>query len=164
MQRYLALDAIKAGDIILTASPTMTSYAIRAASFSRVSHAAIAIHPLIWFEALGDGVQYTIHEPTFVLSGDRVRFGLSVAPGERYIVKRPQINGPQDDLQEYQTAKALIEASSKYAFLNYALRSKFLQLARFGLGEASFTQTRGDKYGCLQKQAISRTILLMACG
>ena len=76
MQRYLALDAIKAGDIILAASPTMTSYGIRAASFSRVSHAAIAIHPLIWFEALSDGVQYTIHEPTFVLSDDHVRFGL----------------------------------------------------------------------------------------
>ena len=140
MGPFLALDKIKPGDVILSSARTKTSIGIRAASFSRVSHAAIAIYPLIWFEALGSGIQYTIHRPTFVLDDDGLHFGLPVPRGERYIVKRPKEQQLQGRLDEYRAAKNLIEASSKFAFLNYAVTTNFLQLARFGLGKRAFAR------------------------
>lgn len=143
MGRYLALDQIAPGDIILSSARTLPSAGIRLATFSRVSHAALALHSLIWFEALGNtGVAYQVVEPEPVWDGSTIRLGMRVPPGERYFVKRlvePPFR-PGDSFARHRFAQSLIQATSQYAFLNYAAPDKFLPMLRFKLGDRRFLQ------------------------
>ena len=141
MAPYLALDVIRPGDIVLSAGWTKTSIGIRVATFSRVSHAALALHPLIWFEALGSsGVVYKVVEPELVWDGEKVRLAMRLARGETYTVKRLK-NAPYctaDAVARHAFARSLIQATSRFAFLNYATPDRFLPLLKFKLGRAKF--------------------------
>ena len=118
MARYLALDVIEPGDIVLTAELTKPSLAIRLASGSRVSHAALALHPLIWFEAVDSGVGYRLIRPELVGDGKRIRLGLKIGRGETYIVKRMK-DAPyrtEDPMATHAFARSLMQATSQYAW------------------------------------------------
>lgn len=137
MARYLALDVIRLGDIVLSAGPTRTSIGIRFATFSRVSHAALALHPLIWFEALGSsGVVHKVVEPELVWDGEKVRLAVKIPGGETYIVKRMKAAPycADDPVARHAFARSLIQATSRFAFLNYATPDKFLPMLKFKLG------------------------------
>jgi hypothetical protein len=147
MAKYLALDCIKPGDIILSKEKTTQSRLIRGLSFSDFSHAQIAIHPMMWFESADLGVQYQIISPnsTFIpqIVWDRrkgqFRLGLELKGGNNFEVKRlSDAVDLKTRLDEHKFANKLIDVTSKYAFLNYAKLDKFLPLLRFKLGERRF--------------------------
>ena len=141
--RYLALDAILPGDVIVSSARTLQSALIRAGTGSlTASHAAIALHPLIWFESVGSGVRYQIIEPQLVWDGKDVRLAMPIPVGERYLVRRPveplcSADSPAD---RYSVAKKLIECSTRFAFLNYARPSAFLATLRLGLSKSQFAR------------------------
>lgn len=138
MARYLALDALRPGDIVLSAVPTLTSLGIRIGTFSRVSHAALVLHPLLWFEALGStGIGYKVIEPALVENDQAIRLGMPVPRGGAYYVKRfePEPYAAADAVAKHAFARKLVEAASRFAFLNYAAAEKFLPMLRFKLGD-----------------------------
>jgi len=143
MDCYLALDVIKPGDIVFSAGLTRTSIAIRLATFSRVSHVALALHPLIWFEALGNsGVDYKVVEPILVWDNEKVRLAMKVPRGETYIVKRMKAAPycADNSVARHAFARSLIQATSRFAFLNYATPDKFLPMLKFNLGRTGFAR------------------------
>lgn len=137
MTRYLALDRIKPGDIVLSAGLTRTSIGIRLATFSRVSHVAVALHPMLWFETLArKGALYKIVEPELVWDGKNVRLAMKIPRGECYFIKRLKVAPYCDDdpIARHTFARSLMQATSSFAFLNYATPDKFLPMLKFRLG------------------------------
>jgi len=142
-QRYLALDAILPGDVILSSARTLRSVLIRLGTGSfRASHAAIAIHPLIWFESVGSGVRYQIIEAQLVWDGERIRLAMLIPSGERYLIRRPvqPFCTAEHAADRYSTSRQLIDVTSRFAFLNYARPSAFLATIRLGLGDSAFSR------------------------
>lgn len=143
MATYLALDTIQPGDTILSSAPTARSRLIRAVTGSlRASHAAIALHPLIWFESIGTGVDYRFIQPELVWDGQRIRLAMPIPRGERFVVRRPAepLFDPHSATARHAVARKLIRSSSDFAFLNYARPSAFLATARLGLSESAFAR------------------------
>lgn len=171
MERYLALDNLRPGDILLTAEPTWTSAAIRLATFSRVSHAVLVLHPLIWFESVRrGGVGYRVahatdkvkgaaadhsdrdvkkeRQPELVWDKTTVRLGLKIGPGEKYIVKRMKDGLPyqsDDPATIHSFARKLIASTSCFAFWNYSQPDQFLEILRGGLGRFRFVRRLAEK-------------------
>jgi hypothetical protein len=140
MPRYLALDEILPGDTILSAALTLRSIAIRLLTGSTTaSHAAMAIHPLIWFESIGKGVNYKIISPKLVWDGRRVCLAMESPKRQRYAVRRVRgLCESRDQKDRNATAKLLIAASSRFVFLNYASPDSFLATLRLGLDKNTF--------------------------
>lgn len=143
MKRYLALDTIQPGDVILSAEPTVRSIAIRVLTGSlSSSHVAIAVHPLIWFEAVGEGLRYRVVNPELVWSGEKLSFALPWPAGTRFKIRRPDALLTGDDSMEDRTivAKRLIDATSRFAFLDYAPPEAFLPLLKLGFGKSKLAK------------------------
>lgn len=73
---FLRVELLRPGDVILCASPSLESRAIRLATLSEYSHAILVIEPLHWIEASDPG---TTFHPVFI---DKVE---GVAPEFRWL-------------------------------------------------------------------------------
>lgn len=143
MTRYLALDLIQPGDIVLSAGLTRTSIGIRLATFSRVSHVAVALHPMLWFETLASqGALYKVVEPELVWDGKNVRLAMKIPRGECYFIKRLKVAPYCSDepIARHTFARSLMQATISFAFLNYATPDKFLPMLKFRLGRTRFAR------------------------
>jgi hypothetical protein len=144
MSRYLALDQLKPGDIILASCNDRISWLIRILSVSWYSHSILVISPTIWFDADDPGAQYRCPESKVVYDGEHFRLGHKIPKGYRYDVFRhkqlhPQGNGPTQE-EEHKFVKDLIDATTVHAFLSYPDLAKFLRLLKFRLGETGFAK------------------------
>jgi hypothetical protein len=138
MSRYLALDQIKAGDIILSPCWDFSSVSIRVASLSKYSHAILALSPTIWFEADAPGVHYRCPTSKVVWDSERryFRLGYKIPRGYQYtLLRRTGIPHIETREGEHWFAKKLIDVTADHAFLDYARFAQFLPLVKFGLGE-----------------------------
>jgi len=143
MPVYLALDAIQPGDVILSAARTLRSTLIRFGTGSlTASHAAIAIHPLIWFESAGLGVDHQFIRPELVWDGHDVRLAMALPRGHQLSVRRPltPLFDAASSRGRHAVAKQLIASSSRFVFLNYPPPSAFLATLRMGLGDTAFAR------------------------
>lgn len=73
MRHVLFLDDLEPGDVVLSRAPTSVSRAIRLATASAHSHAALVLDPVVWFEALGDGVGHRVYGGDLVMHEGRLR-------------------------------------------------------------------------------------------
>lgn len=135
MDKFFDITNIIPGDIILSKGRTLKSTVIRLSTGSiHSSHAAIAINPFIWFEAIGSGTQYNIINPDlFVVNGkyklgiqikDGIEYSLWRPRGWRHIIKYANIN---------EIAKDLIDTTGSLAFYNYATLYQLLSVSRIPL-------------------------------
>lgn len=150
MGRYLALDNIQPGDVILSAEPTLRSIAIRVLTGSlSSSHVAIAIHPLIWFEAVGEGLRYKVIDPELVWSGDKLNLAMRWPAGSRFKIRRPSAPLSDNVSREGRAivAQRLIDVTSRFAFRDYARPEDFFALLRLGLGESKLAKRLASMLG-----------------
>jgi hypothetical protein len=134
MRGQLALETLKPGDIILTASPTWSSMSIRIASGSIYSHASLVIDPLIWFEAVDEGVQYRIVDAGIGVIEGKLHYLHSLATYKRLAVYRhPQLAELSIEELEW-FGQQLMAESKKFFLLAYPPADAFLPILKANLG------------------------------
>ena len=136
--RWIALDVLQPGDIVLTGSRESASTLIQIATGSRYSHAALIVDPLLWFESVQQGVRFTVPQAFLAETRGMLRC-LTEVPAATWIrVQRPNnLHGCSQD-RLYSVQNALISSTAKQFLLDYPGYENFLDIVRFGLGKTKF--------------------------
>lgn len=131
--KTLAVDKLQPGDIILSGSFSRASLFLQLATGSIFSHAALVIHPLLWFESVPDGIQYKAIECRLGLDNGRLRCVTTVAPGHWMSVIRLK-SEILPTIDSFVLLKSLLDISLDHFSLQYPNKEKFLKPIKMGIG------------------------------